>query len=80
MRLIRGIPIHRINPGARINHANRSDSPAPSAGDGHARRDDNSRHVGISGNRLFGGTRDQPRRGLGGGPGARVRRRTRGAG
>jgi hypothetical protein len=27
MRLIRGTPVHRINLGARINHANRSDSP-----------------------------------------------------
>jgi len=26
VRLIRGTPVHRINPGARINHANRSDS------------------------------------------------------
>jgi len=26
MRLIRGIPVPRINPRARINHANRSDS------------------------------------------------------
>ena len=58
MRLIRGTPVHRINPGARINHANHSDSPGPSAGDAHARRDANSRHVGISGTRLFGETRD----------------------
>jgi hypothetical protein len=28
MRLIRGTPVHRINLGARINHANRSDSVA----------------------------------------------------
>jgi hypothetical protein len=28
MRLIRGTPVHRINLGARINHANRSDSGA----------------------------------------------------
>ena len=58
MRLIRGIPVPRINPRARINHANRSDSLGPSAGDGHARRDANSRHNGISGNGFSGGTRD----------------------
>ena len=52
MRLIRGIPV------PRINHANRSDSLGPAAGDGHARRDANSRHNGISGNRLSGGIRD----------------------
>jgi hypothetical protein len=55
MRLIRGIPVPRINLRARINHANRSDSPGLSAGDGHARSDANSRHFGISGTRLFGG-------------------------
>jgi hypothetical protein len=50
MRLIRGIPVPRINLRARINHANRGDSPGRSAGDGHARGDANSRHFGISGN------------------------------
>ena len=59
MRLIRGIPVPRINLRARIDHTNRSDSPGPSAGDAHARRDANSCHVGISGTRLLGGTPDQ---------------------
>ena len=59
MGLIWGTPIPRINLRARINHANRSDSLGPSAGDGHARRNANSRHNGISGNGLSGGMRDQ---------------------
>ena len=58
MRLIGGTPVHRINLRARINHANRSDSLWPSAGDGHARRNANSRHNGISGNGLSDGIRD----------------------
>jgi hypothetical protein len=59
MRLIRGIPVPRINPRARINHANRSDSPRAVC----RRRSRAARcyscHIGISGTRLLGGTRDQ---------------------
>ena len=57
MRLIRGIPVPRINLRARINHANRGDSLGSATGDGHARRDANCRHIGISSIRLSGGNR-----------------------